>query len=98
MAAGISLMDFFLEIGIKADTLKLKDLVSTIGELNLKSTFTALGLGAMYEGLEKVMGVGVQTTLSLEKFHAVTGIAMKDGEQFAHLAEKYITNQGEGIK
>ena len=97
MAAGISLMDFFLEIGIKADTLKLKDLVSTIGELNLKSVFTAVGLGAMYDGIEKIMTIGVSTTMTMEKFNAVTGISMKEAEQFSKVAVKYGASAEEAL-
>jgi hypothetical protein len=93
----MGLLDFFINIGIKADTLKLRDLVSTIGELNLKSVFTAVGLGAMYEGLTKVMSVGDKTATTFLNFTAQTGLANKEMQQFAKLAEQFGSSQEDAI-
>ena len=49
--------ELFVELGFHADTMKLKEFTSALGELSMSSVMSVLGLGTLYESVKKIMGI-----------------------------------------
>lgn len=80
--------ELFMELGFKADNIKLKDFIKSLGELNLSSIISAAGLKGIQEGIEKVLNVSQSVLLPLSHFSKLTGIATKEAQQFANAVNK----------
>ena len=91
----ITIGELFIELGFKADTLKLQDFMHSVAQLNMTSVMTALGLGAMYEATSKIMGIADQTAMSIFGFTQVTGLAGKEMQQFSNYMERMGVSAGE---
>lgn len=80
--------ELVIELGFSADTKVLNDFGRAVGNLNLNSIATALGLGALYEATNKIMNVADQTAMSLWGFNQVTGVSQKQTQQFSNVVEQ----------
>jgi hypothetical protein len=80
--------ELFITLGFKADTMKLKDFMNAVGELNMRSVMSAVGLGTLYEATAKIMGIADQAGMSVWNFAETTGISGKSMTQFAYYAEQ----------
>ena len=80
--------ELFIELGFKADTMKLHDFMTAVGELNMASIASALGLGVLYEATHKIMNIADQTATSIWDFSKITGVSTKDTQAFANAIEK----------
>jgi hypothetical protein len=80
--------ELFIELGFKADTMKLKDFMHSVAELNMSSIAAALGLGTLYESTSKIMSIADQAAMSVFGFTQVTGISGKEVQQFSAITEQ----------
>lgn len=65
--------ELFVELFFKADNIKLKDFITSVGSLNMSSILATLGLGAMFDALNKVMSVGEKAATPINQFSDLTG-------------------------
>jgi hypothetical protein len=84
----VKIGELFVELGFKADTLKLKEFVHAIGELNMSSVMGAVGLGTAYEAIRKIMGAADETALSINNFGLTTGQSTKEIQRWGKWAEQ----------
>jgi hypothetical protein len=84
----VTIGELFIELGFHADTMKLKDFMHAVGELNMKSLATAVGLGTLYEATTKIMGMADETAMSIWQFSQITGITQKQIQQFVDVVEQ----------
>lgn len=78
--------ELFVQLGFQSDDAKLKDFVKAIGDLDLKSAASVLGLSAAYEAIRKVMEVADQVALSMYRFSQETGMSAQKMQQWSNLA------------
>ena len=90
--------ELFIELGFHADTMKLKDFMHAVGELNMSSIATALGLGTLYEATNKIMNIAGDASENLRQFGDITGLDQQKMERFGKAAEQmgvqFKTSQG----
>jgi hypothetical protein len=84
----VNIGELFVTLGFKADTLKLNDFMKSVGELNMTSVASALGLGALYEATSKVMNIADGAAMSVWGFSQTTGIGTKETQQFNRVVEQ----------
>ena len=84
----MNIAELFILLGFKADTMKLKEFVSAVGSLNMSSVMSAVGLGVLYEGISKIMGIADSAGMGIWNFSQVTGIASKEVQQFSNYSEE----------
>jgi hypothetical protein len=84
----MNLMELFIELGFKADTMKLKEFMRAVGDLNMSSIASAVGLGAMYEATSKIMRIADDAAMSVFGYTQITGESGKEMQQFSAYAEK----------
>lgn len=87
--------EFFFQILFKSEDKKLKDFVSAIGELNLRSVLAVAGLGQVYDIMEKLQSMTTKTAVGLYKFRVETGLSTKELQQWAKFAERFGVSQEE---
>jgi hypothetical protein len=80
--------ELFIELGFKADTMKLKDFMKAVGELNMSSIASALGLGVLYDATNKIMNIADGAAMSIWGFSQTTGIGTKEAQQFSAVVEQ----------
>jgi len=78
--------ELLVQLGFKSDDAKLKDFVKAIGELNLKSVASVLGVGALYDGIRKVMDVADETAMGMHHFSSETGMSAQKMQQWTNFA------------
>jgi hypothetical protein len=83
----MKLGELFVELGFKADTLKLKEFVKSIGDLNMSSIMAALGLGGMYAIVHRLMESAEDSALRIESFGQETGLSARKMQQWSTAAE-----------
>jgi len=86
--AGQSIGELFIELFFKADTIKLKDFINSVGELNMSSIASSLGLAGLYDGLNKILTASSATAIGLHTFGAETGISTEKIDQFDNATRK----------
>ena len=86
MGFSLKLGEIFTELGFKSDDAKLKDFIKSIGDLDIKSVASVLGVGALYEGIHKIMDIADQTALGMYHFSAETGMSAQKMQQWSNLA------------
>lgn len=86
--AGQSVGELFLELFFKADTIKLKDFINSVGELNMSSIASSMGLAGLYDGINKVLTAASTTAIGLHTFGAETGISTEKIDQFDNATRK----------
>lgn len=84
----MNLMEFFIRLGVNADTLKLKEFIGLLGDLNLKSIASAIGVGGLYEVFDKMQKQATDTALDMVKFGEVTGLDAKEMYKWSEAAEQ----------
>jgi hypothetical protein len=84
----VNIGELFIELGFKADTMKLQDFTRALMSLNMSSVMSVLGLGAMYEATAKIMNIADQASMNLWGFNQVTGISVKQATQFSDVVEQ----------
>ena len=84
----MNLFELFVEVGFKADTIKLKEFMHAVGELNLSSVAGAVGLGTLYEATKKIMEAADKTAMSVFRYTQVTGKSGKEMQQFSNYAKE----------
>jgi len=80
--------ELFIELGFKADTMKLKEFMHAVGELNMSSIAGAVGLGSLYEATKKIMEIADKTAMSVFGYTQVTGMSGKQMQQFSNYAKE----------
>ena len=73
--------ELFIELGFKADTMKLKEFMHAVGELNMSSIASAVGLGALYEATNRIMDVATKTGMEMYTFSQMTKLPAQPMEQ-----------------
>lgn len=71
----MKISEFFAEIGFKFDSLKLKEVVKTIGDLNLSSVVGAASFAKLGDTIGKVMEKTSDTASSLRSLSMSTGLS-----------------------
>ena len=89
MAEGGVLGEFYAILGFKADTMKLKEFVSAIGDLDMRTVAAALGLGVLYDATYKIMNIADQTAMSMFEFSQVTGMSGEKMEQLSSITKQF---------
>ena len=79
----------WVALGFKADTLKLKEFVSAIGDLDMRTVAATLGLGTLYDATYKIMNLADQTAMSMFSFSQTTGISSQKMEQLSTLTKQF---------
>lgn len=80
--------ELFIELGFKADTMKLKEFMHAVGELNMSSIAGAVGLGGLYEATKRIMDIADKTAMSIFGYTQVTGLSGKQMQQFSNYAKE----------
>ena len=80
--------ELFVELGFHADTMKLKEFTSALGELSMSSVMSVLGLGTLYESVKKIMGIADETALSINRFGATTGQNVQEFQRWDKWAQQ----------
>lgn len=83
----MELGELFITLGFHADTIKLKEFMHAVGELNMSSIAGAVGLGSLYEATRKIMNIADQSAMSIWGFSQTTGISQKQTQQFSGVVE-----------
>lgn len=86
--AGQSVGELFVELFFKADTIKLKDFLNSVGELNMSSIAASVGLAGLYDSLSKILTASSTTAIGLHTFGAETGISTEKVDQFDNATRK----------
>ena len=84
----MELGELFITLGFHADTLKLKEFMHAVGELNMSSIAGAVGLGTLYEATKKIMEAADKTAMSVFRYTQVTGKSGKEMQQFSNYAKE----------
>lgn len=78
----------YVKLGFHADTTKLKDFIRAIGDLNMKSVMSAVGLGGLYAATQKIADIANEASMKLYNFHQQTGMDTTELQQFSRFAEQ----------
>ena len=78
--------ELFMELGFKADTVKVNDFINMIGKLNMNSIMAAAGVDGLYNGLKNIMEVGSGLTEPMYTFNRETGLSAQKMQQWAEYA------------
>lgn len=84
----MNILTFFMELAVKADTVKINEFIHSIGELNLASVASSLGLGGMYEGLKKIMDIGATAGVAMGQFASQTGLSAQNMDKFEKFSQR----------
>lgn len=87
--------ELFIELGFKADTMKLNDFMKSVAQLNMASIASALGLGVMYEATAKIMNMADAAAMSMFGFGESTGMSARQMQQFSNVSEQLGANAGD---
>jgi hypothetical protein len=87
--------EMFVQLGFRADQTKLKDFISAVGELNMQSVMSTLGIKGMYDTIWRIMDVAHETALGVHAFGAETGLSTKKMQQWSYFAEEMGVKSGE---
>jgi phage-related protein len=93
----MNIVELFVTLGFKADTMKLKEFMSAVGELNMSSVMASLGVGKLYEATNKIMNIAHDASMEIWGFSQATGISTKDTQQFSDAIEQ-MGGKAEGAK
>lgn len=88
MGNKISVAELYADLGFDIDNVKLNDFARSLGNLNLSTVLSTLGLKGLYDSLVKVMSSAERSATGISNFDKATGISTKDMQQFAIFAEK----------
>jgi hypothetical protein len=80
--------ELVMKLLFEADTMKLNDFIKSVGELNMKSIMTSLGVGGLYETIHKVMGVTTEAAIGMNEYAIVTGESGQEMVKFGKYAEQ----------
>jgi hypothetical protein len=80
--------ELLVNLGFKADTTKLRDFITDIGDLNMSSIIAASGLGGILDGIKNIMEAANKTSLALNNFHALTGLSSQELQAWDLAAQK----------
>ena len=80
--------ELIVELGFKSDNVKLKDFIHSLGELNLSSIAAALGVGGLFNVMQKVMTSSIETAKGISHFGHETGISTDKMQKFVKFAEQ----------
>lgn len=80
--------ELFMELGFKSDTMKLKDFMHAVGDLNMRSVASAVGLGALYEATAKIMGITGDASNTMYNFSQQTGLSAQEMTRFAQVVSE----------
>ena len=79
----------YAKVGFLWDSLKLKELVNIIGNLNVSTIGAAIGLGKLGEVVDNVLKDTQQTAISLQGLVAETGVEEKFAYQWRVIAKEF---------
>lgn len=80
--------ELFVELGFKADTIKLNEVAQLIGRLNLSSVLASFGVKELYDGLRDIMEIGEKTAMGMNLFGKETGLSAQQMTQWTRYAEE----------
>lgn len=84
--------ELFLDLFVKADTVKLKDFIHDLGDLKMSSLLNTLGLGELYNALNHIMHAADDTATNVNLYSKETGLSINKTQQFARYAEQMGAN------
>lgn len=80
--------EFFVQLGVKAETTSLKDFTRSIGELPLDVAAAITALAGIEYELTKVAAQAIETALGFQMFSAQTGLSWKELQRWQLVAEQ----------
>jgi hypothetical protein len=86
--------EFFVQLGINADTLKLKDFVNSLGELPLAAAGAIAGLAGISLSLGDMIENTLGTAVGLKKFNDQTGLSVDELQKWQAAAERMNVSSG----
>ncbi len=84
----MKIAELFVQLGFKSDTTKLHDFIHSMGELNLSSVLSAMGLKEVLDVTKQIMDTAEKTALGINSFTKETGLSGKKMQQFSQFAEQ----------
>lgn len=86
--------ELLIQLGFKADTMKLKDFIHSVGELNMQSIIAATGFGGLYEAAKRAIEAAEEMAEPLHAFSVQTGQSTDRLQQFSQAAEEMGASSG----
>lgn len=80
--------ELFVELGFKADTIKLNEFAQLLGRLNLSSVLASVGVKELYDGLRDIMTLADHTAVGMNLFGKETGLSAQKMTQWSRYAEE----------
>lgn len=91
----MKIADFFAEVSFKWDSLKLKELVGLVGNLNASSIAGVAGLGKLGEVVDDIIKSTDSLTANIQAIHAATGIDQNFLYQLEELSEQFMATKAD---
>jgi hypothetical protein len=82
----VNIGEFFVTLGVDAETLKLKDFVSSIGEIPLKAVAGIAALAGISLALRDVIGDAMDAAVAFGAFEAQTGLSSQELQTWQRVA------------
>ena len=84
----MKIAELFAELSFKSDQTKLKEFISNLGDLNMRTVMSAAGLGAIYEVTKNIMDGAVAAAIPIEHFTKVTGQSGTELQKWTYFAKQ----------
>lgn len=82
----MKLADFFVQIGVDADSLKVKDLAKAVGNIPLEVAGAVAALAGLEFGIAKLAGEAMSVAVGFEAFHNQTGLSAQELQKWQVVA------------
>lgn len=80
--------ELFMELGFKADTMKLNEFVKSIGELNMSSVLAGSGVAALADMTKKLLEGTGELARDMRFFGTETGMSAQKMQSWSNLAKQ----------
>ena len=82
----MKLADFFVSIGVDADSLKVKDFAKSVGDIPLQVVGAVAALAGMEFEISKLAGEAMNVAVGFEAFHNQTGLSVQELQKWQMVA------------
>ncbi len=99
----MKLGEFFVQLGVSADTLKVKDFASAIGEIPVEAASAILAVAGITLKLKEMIGEAFDAATAMEEFQTATGLSAQEMgrwqivAQQANVSAEAITSSVQGL-
>lgn len=80
--------DFFVELGVQADSASLRDFTHALGEIPLKAISIVGALSAIAYGLKSMTSNAMDTAVELQQFSSMTGLSIDELQKWQRAAKQ----------